>query len=127
MKPALIQLCHNQGLKNHLPKSVSPLQLQGVTGATITGNQTSLSTKFYIVKNNFGSLLGKQTTIAPDLLRVGRPKVTAAINVPSDNIPPSTQETIDKCNTVFRGTELLKNFELQLHIVTQPLFQSSSQ
>ena len=127
MKTALIQLCHNQSLRNHLPKSISPLQLQGATGATITGNQISLSTKFYIVKSNFGSLLGKQTTIAPDLLCVGPPKVTATSSVPSDNIPPSTQEIINKCNTVFQGTGLLKNFELQLHIVTQPLFQSSSQ
>ena len=64
-------------------QSDSPLQLQGVTCATITANQTSLSTKFYIANGNYGSLLGKQTATALDLLHVGPPKVTAAINVPS--------------------------------------------
>ena len=54
-------------------QSDSLLQLQGVTSATITANQTSLSTKFYIVKGDYGSLLGKQTAIALDLLRVGPP------------------------------------------------------
>ena len=93
-----------------------PLQLQGVASATITSNQTSQSTKFYIVKGNYRSLLGKQTAVAVDLLRVGPPKVTAFINVPSDNITPSTQEIIDQFDTVFQGTRLLKNFELQLHI-----------
>ena len=33
----------------------------------------------------------------------------------SDNIPSSTQEIIDKFDTVFQGTELLKNFDLELH------------
>ena len=47
---------------------------------------------------------------------MGPPKVTAVINVPSDNIPPSTQEIIDQFDTVFQGTRLLKNFELQLRI-----------
>ena len=47
---------------------------------------------------------------------MGPPKVTAVINVPSDNITPSTQEIIDQFDTVFQGTRLLKNFELQLHI-----------
>ena len=94
-------------------QSDSPLQLQG---AAITANQTSLSTKFYIVKGNYGSLLGTQTATALDVLRVGPPKVTAAISVQSDNIPPSTQEIIDKFETVFEGRRCLKNFELQLHI-----------
>ena len=97
-------------------QSDSPLQLQDITSATITANQTSLSTKFCIVKGNYRSLLGRQTAIALDLLRVGPPKVTAAMNVPSDNIQPSTQEIINKFQTVFQGKGLLKNFQLQLHI-----------
>ena len=60
-------------------QSDSLLQLQGVTSATITANQTSLSTQFYIVKGNYGSLLGEQTATALDLLRVGPPKVTATM------------------------------------------------
>ena len=47
---------------------------------------------------------------------MGPPKVTAAMNVPSDNIQPSTQEIINKFQTVFQGKGLLKNFQLQLHI-----------
>ena len=47
---------------------------------------------------------------------MGLPKFTAAINVQSDNTPPSTQKIIDKFDTVFHGTGLLKNFQLQLHI-----------
>ena len=56
----------------------------------------SLSTKFYIGKENYRSLLGKQTDIALDLFCVGPPKVTAAIKGSLDNIPPSIQETNDK-------------------------------
>ena len=84
-------------------QSDSPLQLQG---AAITANQTSLSTKFYIVKGNYGSLLGTQTATALDLLRVRPPKVTAAISVQSDNIPPSTQEIIDKFETGYQQIKL---------------------
>ena len=102
--------------KIHPYQSDSPLKLHGVAPLTIKANQTSLSTKFYIVKGNYGSLLGKETAEALDLLRVGPPKFTAAINVPSDNTPPSTQNIIDKYDTVFHGTGTLKNFELQLHI-----------
>ena len=43
-----------------------------------------------LAKGNYGSLLGKQTATALDLLHVGPPKVTATINVPSDYKPPST-------------------------------------
>ena len=82
--------------KIYLYQSDSPLQLEGVTSATITANQTSLSTKFYIAKGNYRSLLGKQTNIALDLLCVGPPKITAVINVPLDNIPLSRQEINDK-------------------------------
>ena len=89
-------------------QSDSLLQLQGVTSATITANQTSLSTKFYIVKGNYGSLLGKQTAIALDLLCAGPPKVTATINVPSDNMPPSTQEIIDKFDSFSRDRTFQK-------------------
>ena len=38
-------------------QSDSSLQLHGVTSATITENNISLPTKFYIVKGNYGSLL----------------------------------------------------------------------
>ena len=89
-------------------QSDSLLQLQGVTSATITTNQTSLSTKFYIVKENYGSLLGKQTAITLDLRRVGPSKVTATINVPSDNMPPSTQEIIDKFDSFSRDRTFQK-------------------
>ena len=96
-------------------QSDSPLQLQGVTNATITKNKTLFSTNFYAVKGNYASLLGKQTAIALDLHRVGLPKVTAAINVPSDNIPPSTQEIIDKFDS-FSTDRTSQKFELQLYI-----------
>ena len=53
-------------------------------------------------------------------------ETTAALNVQSDNIPQSTQKIIDKYETVFHGTGLLKNFKLQLHIdPTVVLFQQS--
>ena len=101
------------------------MQLQGVTNATTTANKTPFSTNFYAVKGNYASLLGKQTAIALDLHRVGLPKVTAAINVSSDNIPPSTQEIIDKFDS-FQRTERLKNLNCN-YTLTQPLFQFSSQ
>ena len=97
-------------------QSNSPLKLHSVAPLTIKTNQTSLLTKFYIVKGNYGSLLRKESAEALDLLCVGPPKFTAAINVQSDNTPPSTQKIINKYDTVFHGTGLLKNFELQLHI-----------
>ena len=117
-------------------QSDSPLELEVVISATITANQTSLSTKFYIGKENYRSLLGKQTDIALDLLCVGPPKVTAAITVSLDNIPPSIQETNDKfCISFYKYLYLYKFFKEQdfskilnyNYKLTQPLFQSSSQ
>ena len=43
-------------------------------------------------------------------------QTTAALNVQLDNTPQYTQKIIDKYETVFHGTKLLTNFELQLHI-----------
>ena len=62
-------------------------------------------------------MLGKATAEALNLLSVGPPQqTTVALNVQSDNIPLSTQKIIDKYETVFHGTGLLKKFEQQLHI-----------
>ena len=92
-------------------QSDSPLQLQGVTSATITGNQTSLSTKFYIVKGNYGSLLGNSSRSSSCGTNQSYCRHQCTIRY----IPPSTQEIIDKFDAVFQATGLLKNFELQLH------------
>ena len=52
-------------------QSDSPLQLHSVTTAIVTENNTSLPTKFYIIKGNYDSLLGKAIAEALNLLCMG--------------------------------------------------------
>lgn len=89
----------------------TPLKLKGIIKAIITANNVTLPiVKFYIVKGHQGSLMGKETAEALDILRVGPPVHTAVTNAITTNVPPSTQNVVNNYQSVFEGIGLLKNF-----------------
>jgi len=74
------------------------------------------SSIFHVIKGSSGSLLGKETAEQLDLLRVGPPHDTTNTVTTNTKTPVSTQQIIDQHHETFKGTGLLKNFQLQLHI-----------
>ena len=68
------------------------------------------------MNGHYGSLLGKSTAEALDILRIGPPLQVRAIGTNQNNYPESTQKIIQEYSDIFHGIGLLKNFKLTLHI-----------
>ena len=88
--------------------------------ATISANNKTFQAKFLVTPGSVITLLSKETAEQLDLLYVGPPKINAVstISFHQSNIPPSTQTIVNSHKNTFKGTGLLKNFKLQLHIDT---------
>ena len=104
-------------------QSDSPLQPQG---AAITANQTSLSTKFYIVKGNYGSLLGTQTATALDLLGVGPPKLLLPSVYNQITYHRLHRKSLINSRQFLKEEDVWKILNYN-YTLSQPLFQSCSQ
>jgi len=65
-----------------------------------TFNTLCQSAKFYVIPGKGGYLLGKETSIKLDLLRLGPTRLEKCLKVSdckiSDSIPPLTQKVLDK-------------------------------
>ena len=98
-------------------KAEKPIAVEGSFQSMISSNKQTTTAKFYITSGTAGTLLSKETAESLNLLRVG-PPMTIISNVQhqSPSIPNSTQKIIDSHKSVFEGTGLLKDYELQLHI-----------
>ncbi|XP_057293836.1 uncharacterized protein LOC130622367 [Hydractinia symbiolongicarpus] len=107
---------HEYKVKIYPYKAEKPIFLKGVITASIGSNNQTNIAKFYIVPGNKGSLLGKDTAEALDILRVGPPQQVAAMEINPDTTPLSTKQIRHRHQSVFEGTGLLKDFKLKLHI-----------
>ena len=99
--------------------SDNPIDLLGHFTTNISYNNKTQKSKIYVVKGKWGSLLGKTSAEALYVLRVGpspsTPENIANIQTNS-NMPESTKAIVNEHLSIFSGTELLKNFQLKLHI-----------
>jgi len=98
------------------------LKIKGTFNTTVStlANDHKTSSKFYVIPGKGGCLLGKETSIKLDLLRLGPTRLEKCLEVfdckISDSIPPSTQQVLDKYIEVFKGMGKLKNYQQKLHI-----------
>ena len=96
----------------------TPLKLLGRFETIIECNNNKANASFFVLQGKAGSILGKDSAIKLDLLRVGPPpQVTPNININQVTaIPSSTQNVINKHKEIFKGVGKLKDYQLQLHI-----------
>ena len=96
-------------------QSDNPIDLLGHFTTNIS-NKTQNS-KIYVVKGKWGSLLGKTSAEALDVLCVGPSPSTPEniANIQTNNMPESTKAIVNEHSSIFSGTGLLKNFQLKLH------------
>ena len=99
--------------------SDNPIDLLGHLTTNISCNNKTQKCKIYVVKGKWGSLLGKTSAEALDVLRVA-PSPSTPENIANiqtnNNMPESTKAIVNEHSSIFSGTELLKNFQLKLHI-----------
>ena len=100
-------------------QSDNPIDLLGHFTTNISCNNKTQNSKIYVVKGKWGSLLGKTSAEALDVLRVG-PSPSTPENIANiqtnNNMPESTKAIVNEHSSIFSGTGLLKNFQLKLHI-----------
>ena len=110
-KPPLL----NSETRIYAYDSRKPLEVMGTFKTVIGALDNNASAKFYVVKGNGGSLLGKPSAIEINLLRVGPP-------VHNEHVSPiafqstKIQNILDKHQDIFSGVGKLKDFQLKLHI-----------
>ena len=99
-------------------QSDNPIDLLGHFTTNISCNNKTQNSKIYVVKGKWGSLLGKSSAEALDVLRVGPSPTTQEniANIQTNNMPESTKAIVNEHSSIFSGTGLLKNFQLKLHI-----------
>ena len=92
--------------------------IQGKFQCIIQTNGRTITDKFYVTTSKGKTLLGKNTIILLDILRVGTLSTTHLVlqNDISPEIPASTQDIIRANSEVFQGMGTLNNYELMLHI-----------
>ena len=100
-------------------QSDNPIDLLGHFTTNISCNNKTQNSKIYVVKGKWGSLLGKTSAEALDILCVG-PSPSTPENIANiqtnNNMPESTNAIVHEHSSIFSGTGLLKNFQLKLHI-----------
>ena len=100
-------------------QSDNPIDLLGHYTTNISCNNKTQNSKIYVVKGKWGSLLGKTSAEALDVLSVA-PSPSTPENIANiqtnNNMPESTKAIVNEHSSILSGTGQLKNFQLKLHI-----------
>ena len=94
--------------------STIPLKVWGSFYSKLTHKDKSIHANFYVVEENYGSLLGKDSATRINLLPVG----------PDNSFPLNTLSTtntvegiVSKYPSVFSGVAKLKNFQRYIYVL----------
>ena len=92
-------------------QSDHPVDLLGHFITKISCNNKAHQSRIYLVKETWGSLLGKIYAEALDVWCVGPLTLenVAHLDTTNDNIPSSTKSIVSKYSSVFYGTDFLKS------------------
>ena len=101
-----------------------PLTLKGEFSAAVRANNTQVITTFHVVKGHGDTILGRKTSENLNILRVGPllhplnqvQHATETTKFGNSDIPSSTKEILDKHSALFKGTGLLKDYQLKIHL-----------
>ena len=99
-------------------KATEPLKAKGVFDTDIEANNKNVLARVYVVEGDASCLLGSETSLELDLLRISPSNINciyhgATINE-VETIPDSTQRILDKHSEVFKGAGRLKFFFFML-------------